>query len=314
MFLESTFATTMMKLLQAVLIVAVAFCCQKKIKHDRLTSVGNRKIKMVLESVHDPIIRAGKFESSQKLSKDSFFYESYFDKKGRLVRKNTFNLKAVLVSKIVFNYDKRGNNTDRLVYHSDGSLSSKSVSTFDSKNRLIEVCEFDAFGKIISKKVTTHDSVGHRILTSYEKINRGIVKTEERVFDNDENNVENSYFSNETLTLREIQEYDRNGNLLETIKYYPLEDEQSITRFKYDEQNNKIEEAVLKNNLVTTKTIYRYDDKNILTETFRYGVKGTLEVHYRYVFEFDADGNWTKRIDLFNDKPTAVLVRRIEYY
>jgi YD repeat-containing protein len=304
----------MMKLLPAFLIVAAAFCCQKNIKHDRLTSAGNRKIKMVIESVHDPIIRAGKFESGQKLSKNSFFYESYFDKKGRLVRRNTFNLKAVLVSKIIFYYDKRGNNTDRLAYHSDGSLSGKSVSTFDSANRLIEFHEFDAFEKIISKKVTTYDSAGHRILTSYERINRRLVKTEERVFNNDENNVANSYFSNETLTLEEIQEYDRNGNLLETIQYYPLEDEQSITRFKYDEQNNKVEETVLKNNLVTTKTIYRYDDKNNLTETYRYSVKGTLEAHHRHVFEFDAEGNWTKRIDLFNDKPTAVLARRIEYY
>jgi len=303
-----------MKFLLVVLIVALTVCCQKNMDEDHLAAVGNRKIKMVMESVHDPIIRAGQFESSQKLSKNSFFYESYFDNKGRLVSRNTFNLKAVLVSKIVFHYDKHGNNVESLVYHSDGSLSSKSVRKFDSLNRLVELHELDAFEKIISKKVTTHDSLGQRIFTTYERINSRLVKSLESIFDNNENNVANYYFSNGTLTLKETQTHDITGNLLETIQYYPLEGTPTIIRFKFDEQNNKVEEAVLKNNLVTTKTIYRYDSKNNLTETFRYGVQGTLEAHHRYVFEFDADSNWTKQIDLFNDRPTSVLVRRIEYY
>src|SRR5688572_30334592 len=99
----------MMKLLAVALILVPTVCCQKKRNDDELVAVGNRKIKMIMESVHDPIFKTGKFESSAKPSKNSSFYESHFSKKGILVRRNTFNSNAVLQSKIIFNYDQHDN-------------------------------------------------------------------------------------------------------------------------------------------------------------------------------------------------------------
>jgi hypothetical protein len=37
-----------------------------------------------------------------------------------------------------------------------------------------------------------------------------------------------------------------------------------------------------------------------------------LPVHYEY--EFDKQGNWTKRIEYVGDKPASVLERQFEYY
>ncbi len=303
-----------MKYLRVILIAIVAFSCEKNRNHDRRMPVGNRKIKVMLELIHDPIHKAGKFEVSPKLSKNSFPYESYFNQRGILLRKSTFNSKGNLESKILFKYDGSNNNIECLAYNSDGSLASRKVNKFNSENRLIESHEFDAREKIISKKTTRYDSAGYRILTSYEWISRGLVKTLESVFDKNENNLANYYFSDDGLESQEIKQYDVNGNLIETIQYYPLTNEEVITRFKYDEQNNKVEVIVLKNNLVTTKTISRYDDKNNLTETSSYGVQGTLEANHKYLYEFDAESNWTKRINIFNGQPTSVLRRRIEYY
>jgi hypothetical protein len=304
----------MIKYSRIILIAIVAFSCEKNVSNDRHTLVENRKIKMIMESIHDPILKAGEFEVSPKLSKNSFPLESYFSQKGILLRKSTFNSKGNLESKILFKYDENNNNIECITYHSDGSLASKKLNKFDSENRLFESHEFDAREKITSKKTTRYDSGGYRILTCYERISRGLVKTLESVFDEHENNVANYYFSDEELESKEIKQYDVNGNLFETIQYYPLTNEQVITRFKYDRQNNIVGVIVLKNNLVTTKTISRYDSKNNLTETSSYGVMGTLEGRHKYLYEFDAEGNWTKRINIFNDQPTSVLRRRIEYY
>jgi hypothetical protein len=276
--------------------------------------VKNRKIKTITVSVHDPVFKPGKFESNLKPSKDSFFYESYFNRQGKLIRKNTFNAKAILQSKMVFSYDQHGNNTECLVYHSDGSLASKKVCTFNTKNQLVEANESDAYGKVINKRITTNDSAGYRSLTTYERINGRLVKTVESVFDTNDNNVMNNYYSNEVLDLKEILQYDTKRNVVQTIQSYPLLNEQTIVRADYDEHDNKIGEIILKNNLVTTKTIYRYDSKHNLIDAYRHGVLGTLEGHHRYVFEFDSEGNWTKRIDLFNGRPISVSVRRLEYY
>lgn len=269
---------------------------------------------MMMESVHDPILKAGNFKVSAKLSKNSFLCESYFNENGMLLKRSTFNLKANLESTILFKYDKNNNNIACIAYRADGSVASKKVNKFDSENRLFESHEFDIRGKILSKKTTTNDSAGYRSLTSYEWIRRELVKTSESVFDKNENNVANYYYSDEALERKEIKRYDISGNVVETIEYFPLTNEQIITRFKYDEQNNKAEVIVLNNNLVTTKTISIYDDKNNLTETYSYGVVGTLEGNHKYLYEFDVEGNWTKRINIFNDRPTSVLVRRIKYY
>jgi len=306
-------AASMNNCLQIILIIIVAFSCQKSTNIDSLP-VGNKKIKKITELIHDPILRAGKFEISPKLSRNSFPYESYFNQEGILLRKSTFNSKANLESKILFKYDVNNNNIACIAYHANGSLVSKTINKFDSENKLVESHEFDAREKIIRKKTARYDSAGYRIVTTYELTHRKLVKTLEGFFDKNENNIANYYFSDDELQRNEIKQFDLSGNLLETIQYYPLTNEQVIIRYKYDQRNNEVESVVLKNHLVTTKTIFRYDERNNLTEKSCYGVQGTLEGQHKFVYEYDAAGNWIKRINIFNDRPTSVLRRQIVYY
>lgn len=277
-------------------------------------SIGDRKIKVITELIHDPILKAGKFEVSAKPSKDSISNESYFNEKGLLLKQNTYNSKANLESKVLFKYDENNNNIERTTYHYDGSLASRKVNKFDRGNKLVESHEFDVYGKVTNKKTTSYDSAGHRILTSYEWMSRGLVKTLESVFDNSDNNVANLYFSDDALASREIKHYDVKGNVVETIQYFPLTNEQVATRCKYNKQRNKVEVIVFNNNLAKSRTLFRYDAKNNLTEILSYGVLGTLESHHQYLYEFDAENNWIKRIHVFNKQPSSVLVRRIEYF
>jgi hypothetical protein len=303
-----------MKYSHVLLVAMIAFSCEKNRNNDGSMSIGDRKIKVITDLVHDPILKAGKFEVSAKLSKDSISNESYFNEKGLLLKQNTYNSKANLESKILFKYDENNNNIESVTYRYDGSLVSKKVNKFNDENKLIESQEFDVYGKVTNKKTTSYDSAGNRILTSYEWKSRGLVKTLESVFDSSENNVANFYFSDDALASREIKHYDVNGDVVETIQYFPLTNEQVATRCKYDKQRNKVEAIVFNNNLAKSRTLFRYDAKNNLTEILSYGVLGSLESHHEYLYEFDAENNWIKRIHVFNEQPSSVLVRRIEYY
>lgn len=307
------FAASMMKYLLLITVVVGVFSCEKKISNYRRVAGEKRKIKMIMESVHDPIIKGGKFKVNPKLSKDSLLYESYFNKSGILVKRSAFNLKANLQSSVLFKYDKDNNNIECIAYNSNGTVASKKINKFDAENKLMESYEFDDRGKVICK-TTRNDSSGYKIFKSYKWISRGLDKTLESVFDKNGNNVANYYFSERTLESQEIRRYDINRNLLEIIQHHPTTNEQIVTRFKYDKQNNKVGAIVLRNNLVTSKTIFNYDTRNNLTETFNYEVQGTLKGHHKYFYEFDGEGNWTKRINTFNDRPTAVSIRQIEYY
>src|SRR5688572_6092778 len=114
----------MMKYLLFIPTVVVAFSCEKNMSNDRRVTGENRKIKMMMESIHDPILKAGKFTVSSKLSKNSFLYESYFSKSGALIKRSAFNLKANLQSSVLFKYDKNNNNIECISYNSNGSLAS----------------------------------------------------------------------------------------------------------------------------------------------------------------------------------------------
>src|SRR5688572_12951339 len=101
-----------MKYSQVLLVAMIAFSCERNISNDGSISIGDRKIKVITELIHDPILKAGKFEVSAKLSKDSISSESYFDEKGLLLKQNTFNSKGNLESKKLFKYDENNNNIE----------------------------------------------------------------------------------------------------------------------------------------------------------------------------------------------------------
>jgi hypothetical protein len=118
-----------MKHFRVILIAIICFSFEKEMNNNN-TSEGSKKIRVIMESIHDPILTGGKFEVSPKISKDSFLNESYFDKRGILVTQHTFNSKANLTSTIRFKYDENQNNIERISYEFDGSLITKKANKF----------------------------------------------------------------------------------------------------------------------------------------------------------------------------------------
>ena len=103
------------------------------------------------------------------------------------------------------------------------------------------------------------------------------IKTQERVTDGHERNLENHYFTNGKLTSKDINRYDVRGNRIEVLQEFLLRNEKTSTQYKYDNQNNNIETIVLDSNLMlTARVISRYDDKSNLIETLTYGILGSL--------------------------------------
>jgi hypothetical protein len=299
-----------MKILLIPFIGLIVFACGKKAENHKPPA---RKIKTMLETFHDPINRTGEFEYEAKIKEDTYMYSSLFNEDGVLIQKSRFNFRGNLEIKTIFKYDKNGNNIEMISYDSKGNLLSKTINAFDSSGKLIQSDE-TADAKVISKQTSAVDTAGNRKVTFYERRSGGFVVTLENRFDKNDNNVGSSHYVDGVLKNQEHRNHDANGNVTEYVLFDPSKQEEIITRYEYDKSNRKIGEVVLKNLMVTSKVMFKYDARNNLSDSFTYGMLGNMVVHEKHVYQYDEEGNWTRQTILINNKPTSVIVHQIEYY
>lgn len=345
----------LMKYIYLIFFGIIISSCQPK---KETVEVDSQKVKMILESLHEPTGKLDELGYSPEVSENTFIHESQFNRKGQLIRKSRFDSDGNLKSISTFRYDSRGNNIRVDEIASNGLLISKTISQFDANNLLVERNEVDARDQVISKQQLEHHKDGHRWLVTYKKNKGRLVKRMECVFDKNGLNVFNNYYTQETLKKKEIQaydpngmqddnsqaltvqlmmsevekndgnsgylddgtlkkseqhEYDSNGNRMATIQYFPMTNQRITTRYKYGP--GRLETAtLLSNKIVSSKKIVRYDPKQNVIETYRYGLGGRLEEHQRHLYEYDPAGNWTKHKTIINNKSISMIIRQLQYY
>ena len=160
---------------------AIILSCQPK--GERPLDQTNKRVKSVLESIHEPVGNADTFEYRPDVSEDSFISELLFSDKGVLLKESEFDSNGNLKCKAAFTYDGKGNTLQRDVYASNGSLISTLKSKFDSDNQMIERNVIGENDKLISKQTAKPNSDGYRVITTYKPVKGSLAKTLESIFD-----------------------------------------------------------------------------------------------------------------------------------
>ena len=298
----------------SVFCLGVAFVSCENIETRKQTHEPEKKIKAIMETMHDPTEFDGVVDNRPEISKNSFITQSAFDAKGNLLSKDQFNSSGNREWRTIFNYDKHGNLTENFTYHFK-TITGSRVNRFNDLNKLVERNSYDENGKNTVREIVQLDSNGQTISVMYSFEKGALVKTSESYIDEKGNNVENHYFTDGRLTGKEINQFDPNGNRIQTSLQYPLKREERITHYKYDSLNNNIETIVLNGSLIIeSKIMARYDDRHNVVELVRYGIKGNVKERIRHRYEYDEEGNWIKDITFVNKKPVSVRIRKIEYY
>ncbi|HEX8456431.1 MAG TPA: hypothetical protein VF656_03840 [Pyrinomonadaceae bacterium] len=116
--------------------------------------------------------------------------------------------------------------------------------------------------------------------------------------------------------------YDERGNLLE--KSWIGNDGKLWLRYVYNHKGNQKEELVYSaDGSLNQKYVYTLDDKGNEIEEIVYETKrNTVRNKYAFTYEFDAQGNWTKRVSTRWEskdgkegyQPYSVYYRTITYY
>lgn len=192
--------------------------------------------------------------------------------------------------------DPKGRVIESDTFDGSGKLQSKLLQNYDSQGNVTEQASYGPEGEFVSKTITSFDASGN--MKECKEIDRnGSVQIWEKtvIYEN-----ENGY---------ETSRCDTNGVVISKIAYHYDAKWRLVEEDHYSAQGS-----------LESKTVTKYNPKGNRAEIYDYR-KGALLIKTLCSYNYDSNGNWTKRIQSKwtkkgNPKPVLVDVtyRTIEYY
>lgn len=249
------------------------------------------KVKQVKESNYEAIVKSGEINTGTQIELNGFqalISCCKYTESGNKVEDNYYSSENVLAFKISYKYDDKSNIIERNHYYQGNSVS-KNTFKFDDNGNLIEENEFKA-GQLYCSTTNKYDDYSNVIETNGEAhyccdVNGDFFEEKYSFkltfkYDDKQNVIERNYYQDGILAEKQhTYKYDVNGNMLEDNEYEP------DGRLSY-------------------KHIYKYDDNGNIIEH--------NSVSWKY--NYDQQGNWTKRIYFENNVPKQITFHEIEYY
>ena len=230
-------------------------------------------------------------------------YTHTFDDKGNLLERKVFENSGNLSSRFVYEYDEKGNEIEYRNYYHTGLLGGKILSTYDNNGKLLSQIFYKGDGTVSGKRLYVIEKNGRKI--------------------------KEDIYNGEVLKYKILSEYDEKKRLLqrETFEFNAISNVRTshapeagkVVYIYNDEDKTKEEIEFNANGIAEKKTVYKYDEKenNIEAVFYKYdnsysdvteGKNKTVAEQRKnrelfqgkiiYLFEYDTQGNWTKKIRL----------------
>lgn len=273
----------------------------------------------------------------------------YYDGRGRNVGTESYSEgdEKVHRQRQVYTLDDKGNRVEVVGYQTDGTLSHRQVFKYDSDGNKIEELFYGGNGARLSRLVNTYDGRGNQLtLTSYNADDSISYRTVIS-YDASDNNTEWVQYHGDTLRYRVLYRYDDRGRLKEkeTFEYNAPPNVHTSHApvpgkivYSYNDKESAREEATYDaGGALVSRVVISLDDKGNQIGRAEYGGDGapkdtkvswydkdkllrTLGGRALTKFEYDPQGNWTKKTYLIqpagSNKPEAygAEYRVIAYY
>lgn len=266
-----------------------------KIKSIRITSYeaiqkfgeihkGKRSRDLMEWDQHITIDYAKKIFNVRHLSSNDeleFSFKKEFDNKGNIIRETHYDSFGIQGKYQINKYDKDGNITESIVFNPNGVINTKITCKYENGKK-ISLDYFNSDGDLFKKETFKYNSFGSLIEI-------------------------NDYNSDGTIFTQKLFEYDHNNNLL------------NMTSYMYPNNKNRISYA--SKDKWVTKFYTKYNSKGLEIEAVVYEPDGTISGEgtpfknaKEYEYEYDAKGNWIKKIVyLKNGRAQYLIEREIEY-
>ena len=222
-----------------------------------------------------------------------------FNESGFVVKELLYNLHGEVSQIRSTKFDANGNKKESLSRSPRGGLLFSLVSEYDETGKLLECVSTQADGLIIKQRCRPlYDRAGKKIEETW-------------------------FFEDGRLSRKYNYRYHLTGELAQKV-LYQYDDDGSIEEkwnTIYDEKENVIEASCFdqQGRTICGPIRYRYTEEGDEIEAATFNLRGDLYSTSSFFYDFDAQGNWVKRLELFKTSESGfetrvITYRTLEYY
>ncbi|HEX2270958.1 MAG TPA: hypothetical protein VHH35_15545 [Pyrinomonadaceae bacterium] len=224
---------------------------------------------------------------------------------------------------IVFN--EHGYIIEELLYDLHGSLAQVGTKKYDAYGNKAKVLFQNSRGGLLSSLVCQCDETGKLLESVSTQAHGSVTKQRCRpLYDVTGRKVEETWFYEDgTLSRKYVYRYRLTGELVQQLRYKYAVDGAVDEKWSsiYDEKGNVIETVCFdaQGRTIAGPTWYKYNDDGDEIEASTCGLSGELYSITRYSYDFDAQRNWIKRLEIFKTtnsgfETRVITYRKLEYY
>ena len=270
----------------------------------------------VKTEVSEFITRNGKNVEGPRMPVQTIAY----DARGNRIKRVDFNRDGSVAQTFTYTYDAEGRCTGYEDYMSGLETPRKHVYVLDTKGRKTEYSIIQPNGKPADEKyVYKYNPSGYKIADElYHKTS--IISRNQNSYD-DQGRLTGQIFYNPdgSISAKIQNTFAADGKALERIRY----DDELVTykvRYTYDNRGRLVEtqtagsfvdEEFNSEGHAAGRVVYVYKGKNQPKEAITYNPDGSFRE--RVVFDYDSEGNWTRRTRRVKAANGKEIPQQIEY-
>lgn len=206
----------------------------------------------------------------------------------KVAQKTTLSGQNNPTDKITYIYDSKGNMIEQDMFMASEYVQFKSIYKYDKQNRKISEISYNKESKKLFETIFTYEGKNPVKKITYD----GKGETE----------------YSEDFT------YDKKGNELSRLTYEKFDKSTTLDNYSYDNNGNKISWKVTKNDKLFMTATFTYDKYKNTTLISVLDATGKEVDKREYVYEYDATGNWIKKMTKIKGVPQYIAERQIAYY
>ena len=198
-----------------------------------------------------------------------------YDSKGNKIEDGYYYYTGIFGGRTLYTYDEKGNQTSQISYGQGEAVNWKIILKYDSLGQMVEQLQYSG------------ETLKYKIVNKYDD-KRRVVETETIEF-----NATGNAPTHSPVPGKVIYTYDDRERTKETARYLPDGALAEKVLFTFDGRGNEIE-----------RLMFKADGSPESSNTSTTGTKplGTLIGKWVTKYEFDSQGNWTKKQFWFRRK------------
>ncbi|MDP4267800.1 MAG: hypothetical protein Q8880_10265 [Bacteroidota bacterium] len=208
-----------------------------------------------------------------------------YDDNGNKIEVNNYGLNKKIEYQEKNRYDKKNHRIESMIYNSDGTVNLTS-SKYDNKGLEIENIEYKSDGSIDTRYVYNYD-INRRLIESISYNQDGDIQNDiVYKYDKNGNEISNvNYDKTKRIAMSVETSYDSKGRVIQIIT---KNEDGSIEKenTKYDSDSNPTEKITFKNNVESSKLIFKYNNKGLLIETVEVSPQDKTENRRKFEYSF----------------------------